>query len=175
MTLREAVEANHRAAEQTPLARSMIDGTMTIEQYHNFIFNMKEVYSAIEKRITFMPLDVQRTQKYVDDLASLGRGAGTTVLSTNDYVRYLSQLDIPKVWAHVYVHYLGNMYGGQMLKKNMPWQSSHLDFDDVKGSIAYVRANITGIDHGEANLAFEWTVKIYDELHRAFGRDSTSA
>jgi heme oxygenase len=173
MTLREAVEANHRAAEQTALAKSMIDGTMDLVMYHQLLFNMREIYAAIEKRLPFLPANVLRTKRYDDDLADLSRGAGTPMHSTADYVRYISTIDIPAVWAHVYVHYLGNMYGGQMIGKKLPWKHSHLEFDDLKGCISYVRANITEVDPNEANRAFEWTIGVYDELHRTFRRNSS--
>lgn len=175
MSLREAVETNHRAAEQTALARAMIDGTMGEELYHQFLFNMREVYAAIERKITFLPADVQRVQRYTEDLDALGRGAGTPLQSTQDYVRYINGLDVPATWAHVYVHYLGNMYGGQMLRKKLSWKSSHLDFNDVKACIGYVRTNIEGVDPAEANRAFERTIAIYDELHRHFGRNGAAA
>lgn len=175
MTLREAVESNHRAAEQTALARSMIDGTMDVELYHQFLFNMREIYWAIEKRLPFLPANIHRTAKYDADLEDLARGSGTLMQSTQEYSRWISNLDVPNVWAHVYVHYLGNMYGGQMIGKKFSWKHSHLEFDDLKGCIAYVRANITGVDPAEANRAFEWTIRIYEELYRTFGRDSAAA
>ena len=62
-----------------------------------------------------------------------------------------------------------------MLKKHMAWPASHLVFDDVKGGIAYIRANIADISHAEANKSFEWTIKIYDELYRTFGQDGKAA
>ena len=175
MNLREAVEANHRAAEQTALAKSMIDGTMDMALYHQFLFNMREIYSAIEKRLEFLPADVKRVSRYTDDLNDLNRGAGTPLQSTQEYSRYLSSIDVPSLWAHVYVHYLGNMYGGQMLKKKFTWKCSHLEFNDVKSCITYVRNNIEGVDPAEANRAFEWTIRIYDELHRDFRRNSAAA
>lgn len=175
MNLREAVEANHRAAEQTALARSMIDGTMGVELYHQFIFNMKEIYAAMERKLPFLPDDVKRTKRYEDDLMDLGRGSGTPMPSTLEYIRYIGSLEVKDAWAHVYVHYLGNMYGGQMIGKKLNWKHSHLDFNDLKNCIAYVRTNISGVDPAEANRAFEWTIRIYDELHRDFGRDGAPA
>lgn len=173
MNLREAVEVNHRAAEQTHLAQAMIHGTLTEELYHQFIFNMAEVYAAIEKRLPFLPATVSRNKAYADDIAALNRGAGTILQSTAQYTQYIASLPIPAVWAHVYVHYLGNMYGGQMIKKSMPWQATHLEFTDLKKCIEYVRTNIADISHAEANQSFEWTIKIYDELYRTFGQHGT--
>ena len=93
------------------------------------------------------------------------------VIATNvkNYVQYLSGLSANDRWAHVYVHYLGNMYGGQMIGKQLPGPHAHLSFEDLKGCIAYVRANLADISHDEANTAFDWTMRIYDELYQLFG------
>jgi len=175
ITLREAVSDVHEAAEQTPLAQAMANGTMTEVQYHHYLFNMMLIYDAMERKLHFMPDDVKRVERYKSDLAALGRGAGTPVHATNRYVEYISRLTIPQTWAHVYTHYLGNMYGGQMLGKHMAWQHTHLQFDNIKQCISYVRANLDDVDHEEAKSAFAWTIEVYDELHNAFGRDSTAA
>jgi len=173
--LREATSHNHKAAEKTAFSQAMINSTLTEVQYHNFIFNMLAIYGAIERRLHFMPDSVKRADKFKADLTALGRGAGTPTNSTNRYVDYIDQLDVQRAWAHAYVHYLGNMYGGQILAKKIPWQHSHLEFDNLKQCINYIRANITDVDPAEANNAFEWIIKIYDELHYSSGPNSSPA
>lgn len=175
MNLRDATHEKHRLAEQTDFSQSMINGNLTVELYHQFLFNMFQIYEAIENKINFLPADISRVQKYKNDLSNLNRGAGTTLTSTNSYVRHIYSLTIPQVWAHIYVHYLGNMYGGQMLKKNLIWPSSHLDFNDVKAAISYIRSNINDVDPNEANTAFDWTIKVYDELYKTFRSNSSTA
>lgn len=169
ITLREAVADSHHRAEQTALAQAMIAGTMGEELYHQYLFNMAQIYLAMEAKIPFLPNDVQRNAAYANDLRTLGRGAGTMLPATQAYVNHIASLDVPRTWAHIYVHYLGNMYGGQMLRKNIAWPSTHLEFANLRDCIAYIRANITDVDPAEANLAFEWTIRVYDELHNAFG------
>jgi len=174
ITLREATAASHHAAEQTALAQAMIQGTMSLPLYHQFIFNMAQIYSAIETKIPYLPGNVQRSPAYAADLKALDRGSGTMLRITQEYVTYIMNLDVPRAWAHIYVHYLGNMYGGQMLKKNITFPTAHLEFKDIKDCISYVRANISDIDPAEANRAFDWTMKVYDELDRVFGQDSAA-
>lgn len=173
MDLREATHEKHKQAENTEFSKALVEGLLTEELYHQFLFNMLQVYAAIERRIPYLPSDVSRVSKFKDDLAALNRGSGTILPGTSAYIGYIESIDIPRVWAHVYVHYLGNMYGGQMIRKKLSWPSSHLSFDDVKSCITYVRGNVKDIDPAEANAAFDWTVRIYDELHRTFRRDGS--
>lgn len=175
MDLREATYQKHREAERTELSKAMVKRELTEELYHQFVFNMAQIYNAIEKRLDFLPNDVKRSQKYQDDLRSLNRGSGTVLPSTAAYVGYLYSIEIPMLWAHVYVQYLGNMFGGQMLRERMPGPCTHLDFNDVQSCIAYVRANIRDVDPGEANKAFDHVIGIYDELYRTFGKNGASA
>jgi len=175
MDLREATYQKHREAEKTELSKAMVRKALTEELYHQFVFNMGQIYQAIEKRMDFLPNDVKRSQSYLNDLKAINRGSGTMMKSTDRYVRYLSSIDVPKLWAHVYVQYMGNMFGGQMLRERMPGPCSHLDFNDVKSCIAYIRANVKDVDPNEANNAFDHVIEIYDELYRTFGKDGASA
>lgn len=169
MNLREAVKEAHDRAEQTALSRLMISGTMRDHTYAALLENMMQIYAELESDGMITKIEVLRYHRLRDDLASLGGSRWPMAASVLDYVRYLRDLDAKGRWAHVYVHYLGNMYGGQMLRKTLPGKASHLHFDDIKGCIAYVRENIADVDPAEANAAFEWTIKIYDELHHLFG------
>lgn len=175
MTLKEAVNDVHRAAERTELAQAMIRGTLDPELYYQFLYNMREIYFAIEQRLPDLPANIKRVDWYDRDILEMNREHGQIVPAVAHYVRYISDLDIKDVWAHTYVHYLGNMYGGQMLKKRMPGPSSHLDFDNVQDSIAYIRSQIADIRHQEAIVSFDWTIKIYDELYRTFRQNSTTS
>ena len=56
-----------------------------------------------------------------------------------------------------------------MIGRRLPGQHDHLLFDDLKGCIAYVRDNLGDVSADEANCAFTWTIKVYDELYNLFG------
>ena len=175
ITLRKAVESVHRTAEQTALAQAMIRGTLDIPLYYQFVYNMREIYAAIERRIPDLPSNIVRADQYDYDIQMMNIEHGQIVPGVAHYVHYLETLPITDVWAHTYVHYLGNMYGGQMLKKRMPGSSRHLDFVDVQNSIAYIRERIVDIRHEEAIRSFEWTIRIYDELYKTFGQNSPTS
>jgi len=169
MDLREAVKANHQAAERTRWSQMMISGDMRIEQYGAMLYNMHPIYAELERTGLITKPEVLRAKLVQADLDALGGSTHGLTLSTVYYTRYLESLDERARWAHIYVHYLGNMYGGQMIGRRLPGAHSHLLFDDLKGCIAYVRGNLANVSAQEANCAFEWTIKVYDELHNLFG------
>jgi heme oxygenase len=169
MDLRQAVQDNHRAAERTRWSQMMISGDMRIEQYAAMLYNMLPIYAELERTGLITKPEVLRASLVQADLDALGGTKHGLTLSTVYYTRYLESLDDTARWAHIYVHYLGNMYGGQMIGRRLPGQHDHLLFDDLTGCIAYVRENITDVRSDEANTAFIWTIKVYDELYNLFG------
>lgn len=175
ITLKEAVNDVHRAAERTDLAQMMIRGEFDVPIYYQFIYNMREVYAAIERRLPDLPSNIKRVDHYDNDIRAMDFLNGQVVPSVAHYVSYIESLDLKDVWAHTYVHYLGNMYGGQLLKKRMPGPATHLDFENTDELIAYIRSQIADIRHQEAIVSFDWTIRIYDELYRTFRQNSTTS
>lgn len=169
MDLRQATRDKHTLAENTALSRSMVDGTMRVSTYAAFMENMLAIYEELERDGTITKPEVLRTDRIRSDIASLGTDPSGLALSTIYYVRYLRELPARGRWAHIYVHYLGNMYGGQLIGRRLPGSHTHLDFDDLKGCISYVRDNLGDVTPEEANNAFDWTIRVYDELHTLFG------
>ncbi len=169
MELREAVRDSHTRAEQTALSQLMITGGMSKQLYAAFLKNMLEVYAELERTDTIQKIEVLRTSLILQDINQFDVKHTEIAPEVKNYVNYLSALSMKDRWAHIYVHYLGNMYGGQMIGKSLPGPHAHLKFENLKDCIAYVRGNITDINHSEANAAFEWTMKIYDDIHRLFG------
>ena len=169
MDLREAVKANHQAAEKTRWSQMMISGDMRIEQYAAMLYSMLPIYTELERTGLITKPQVLRARLVQSDLDALGGTKHGLTLSTVYYTRYLETLEDRDRWAHIYVHYLGNMYGGQMIGRRLPGQHTHLMFHDLQECISYVRENLTDVRPEEANTAFQWTIRIYDELYHLFG------
>jgi heme oxygenase len=169
MDLREAVRDSHKRAEQTELSKLMISGNMRPDTYAGFLENMQLIYAELERDGMIVKPEVLRNDIILQDISELGRGPTAIAPNVINYVNYLKELSTKDRWAHAYVHYLGNMYGGQMIGKQLPGPHAHLIFEDLKGCIAYVRENLVDIRHDEANYAFEWTITVYDELYHLFG------
>lgn len=171
LSLKDAVKHVHDAAEQTALSQMLVAGDFTAHEFVTYLSNMQIIYSKLESRnvITHEPL--MRSKLMLADIAAnqalLADHALIPTLSTvYEYADYIELLSKDQVWAHVYVHYLGDLYGGQIIAKQMPYACSYLAFDNRIECIDYVRSNIASCSAEQAIIAFEWVIKIYDELYR---------
>ena len=164
-SLKENTAENHRRAENTELVRLIFQKTITPEQYSNLLINQLIYYSAIEQHGLVGP-ELSRIMSIVNDIRELNCSILTVSPLSYEYADYIATLTKQQCWAHVYVHYLGDMMGGQMLKRCVPGSGTRFVFENSAGSISDIRMNVSIADSAEANRAFDWTIRIYDDLYR---------
>jgi heme oxygenase len=85
--------------------------------------------------------------------------------STLEYYNYLIGLypNKEKITAHLYTWHLGDLHGGQMIKKILPGSHKNLEFKNSEELIKNVRLLLDDSMADEANLAFKWAMKIMEE------------
>ena len=89
--------------------------------------------------------------------------------TTKDYVIYLKSLTDPKkILAHLYTWHMGDMFGGQMIKKIIDAPHTHLEFENTLELITVMRPMLTDDLADEANVAFDWAIKILQEYDNEF-------
>jgi heme oxygenase len=86
--------------------------------------------------------------------------------TTDAYYQYLLNLgnQPERIWAHIYVWHMGDLYGGQMIKRLVPGSSAALEFENKDQLILFIRTHCTTDMADEAKLAFEYAIKIMNEL-----------
>lgn len=168
--LRAAVHVLHEQAEKTNLAQSLINGTIDSKKYKNLCFQLYLIADYIEKK-TDLPSTLQRRTAFVKDIAECLESPVNICFATANYLTYLAGIE-NDLKGHIYAHYLGWLYGGQMIAKKLNLPKHHLQFENVKDSVEYMRnkilTNLTSNDAEEAKIAFEFIIAIYkeiDELH----------
>lgn len=166
-SLREATAENHRLAENTELVKLIFNKQISVEQYSNLLINQLIYYSAIEQH-GLVDSDMSRIIPIIADIRELARTTFVVSSLSYDYADYISTLTKQQCWAHIYVHYLGDMMGGQMLKRSVPGQGRRFNFFEQAQSISTIRMNVSIADAAEANCAFDWTIRIYNDLYRRF-------
>lgn len=128
--LREGTMASHRAAEQTAFVKAFLQGSIRREAYAKHLALLRSVYGALESNLLNNAADVcvariyfpelTRTQALDSDLRFFGMSGGETSPGTEKYVMRLNEIGQKKPWllaAHSYVRYLGDLSGGQALKR----------------------------------------------------------
>lgn len=164
--LRLAVHDLHNQAEKTNIAQAMIAGTLSPLKYKKLCYQLYLICDFVESHIQ-LPIYLQRRKQFVLDIANCLGEPVNECFSTANYLNYLvSAKDTLK--GHLYAHYLGWLYGGQMIAKKLELPKNHLEFENVKAAVDYMRNHIlvdlTTDDAEEAKRAFEAIIAIYKEI-----------
>tara|TARA_R110000868_G_scaffold9620_6_gene47635 strand:- start:59536 stop:60057 length:522 start_codon:yes stop_codon:yes gene_type:complete len=167
--LREQCQDLHTQAEETKLAQALIKGSVPAKVYKQLLWQLYLIADVIERKCRFDTTDLDRRQKLVFDIAQMGQGEVSMLASTSAYCAELNNLTLDQLRGHIYVHYLGWLYGGQMLRKNLKFPVTHLEFQDVKACVDYIRSRVlvdlTDADSLAAQRAFQSIMEIYNELY----------
>ena len=174
-TLRDACALVHQQAEETNLSQMLVTGQMDQKSWATFVYNLRPIYSTIESRNFFELPELNRTSALISDYTAncTDNNIPIIVPSVNLYTSYLSCLDSNSIWSAVYVHYMGDLYGGQMIASKIPWQASYLKFTNRANCIDYVRQNTINTSPILAIESFKWIIQIYNEIYQLI-RPSTS-
>jgi len=85
--------------------------------------------------------------------------------STKDYLNYCENKDKPEdLIPHMYVRHFGDMYGGAMIAKKVPGLGMMYKFKDKEGLKEKVRAILNDDMADEANICFEFAIRLFEEL-----------
>ncbi len=159
------------------MAQSMVKGTLSVEAYIDLLANLLIAYGDIESKARrvggLKELNgISRFSAMLEDLVELVSKSNVRPKIYNDFVAEYCD----RVWhqsknatlAHVYVHHMGDMYGGQMLKDKLPGQCRRYVFENRGDLIAGIRLNL---QHDEANMqeaiaAFDFVIGLYDRVTR---------
>jgi heme oxygenase len=172
LPLKEAIAEKHSLAEKMPFNQRMFRGELSNEEYILYLSQQLAVFDAIEKHELPHPSLNRAKLIYTDikELMKLDEGAGLDIkplISTNEYRKYLNTLTQEEILPHVYLNYLAIMFGGQMMKKNVPGSGKMYEFDgDVREIAGTIRAIQKDEWADEANKALDFNISILDELQK---------
>jgi heme oxygenase len=169
--LKDACKELHDRAETTRLAQDLITGTIDSHIYNIYCYQLYLIADAIEQKID-IGKNLARRNSLVQDIALSPASRVDAVPATTAYVQYLTNLNVDKIKGHIYAHYLGWLYGGQMIAKKLSLPKNHLTFENVKECVDHVRDNIlvdlTVDDAEEAKIAFTFIILMYNELYELY-------
>jgi heme oxygenase len=172
MSLKEITKDKHTEAEHTPFMSAVFKKSMPVEIWADYTYNKMLWYGAIETKA--------RAEGLLDDLKGIDRAYALYQDAKEmtggqfpkfrqaaiDYHRYILDLEPGKVAAHLYVWHMGDLFGGQMIKKVLPPPHRNLEFNNVDQLKETIRAKLDDSLGDEAIVAFDWAIKImhtYDD------------
>lgn len=192
--LREGTKKSHSMAENTGFIACFLKGTVEKNSYRKLVSNLYFVYSAMEEEMAkhqhhpvlsklYFP-ELDRKQSLEQDLAyyfgSNWREQVAPSAATQEYVNRIHQVaneDPELLVAHLYTRYLGDLSGGQILKKIA---QNAMNLSDGNGT------NFYEFDHIPDEKAFKVNYRqamddlpieeakadlIVDEANDAFGKN----
>lgn len=172
MNLKEATAEKHNQAEQTPFMKAVFAKKLPSDIWIDFTYQKSLFYNGIEgvagacNLISDVP-EIRRAHylylDYKDMCQSQFNHSYRQV--TIDYYKYILNLfpDADRIMAHLYVWHMGDLYGGQMIKKIVPGSHRSLDFKNPDLLKEKIRAKLKDSMAEEANVAFDWAIKILND------------
>lgn len=200
--LRAGTRGAHEQAERSALMQRLLAGRLPLADYRRLLEQFQALYDALESSLSRLADQPQVSRLYraelrrgpalAEDLRDLhalepDHPPASLVPATRDYVdrlQHLARHDPPRLLAHAYVRYLGDLYGGQLVGRRLREQHGLSDsrgthfyeFGDaarVRSLIGGFRAALDGLvltpDQAddmvaEACEAFERHRQIFDQL-----------
>nr|YP_009774066.1 heme oxygenase [Caulacanthus okamurae]QIZ74683.1 heme oxygenase [Caulacanthus okamurae] len=199
--LREGTTKSHSMAENVSFVKSFLSGVVDKKSYRKLVANLFFVYSAIEEEMKknkdhyaiqsiYFP-ELHRKSSLSKDLQYYyGPNWQQCVepsLATKNYVdriREISNNQTELLISHAYTRYMGDLSGGQILKKiarnamRLPdaQGTAFYDFSNINDDNTFKKKYRDALDNlsvndiqisqiiAEANIAFNLNMKIFQEL-----------
>ena len=180
MSLKELTADKHQQAEDTLFMKAVFAKTLPFDLWVDFTYQKQLWYKEIEHAARQAGLldalpGFERAGLIMDDYEAMDKPIGsynTYKQETKDYASYIRSLDDPKrIMAHLYTWHMGDLHGGQMIKKIVEAPHTHLEFEDRAELIKAVRIMLSDDMGVEANIALEWAIKIMESYDSSLGQN----
>jgi heme oxygenase len=168
MSLKELTKDSHDRAENTEFMKAVFKKRMPEAVWADYTYQKSVFYASIETvardaGLTLDILEIERGLKLYQDAREMFDGNFPRLRPvTVEYSRYILDLagQPDKIMAHLYTWHMGDLFGGQMIKKMLPPPHRNLEFNDVDILKMKIRVKLNDSMAVEANTAFEWAIKL---------------
>ena len=163
--IKELTWEYHKNAERQQFVKLLLSGSIDEKLYATYLYNQLKCYSKLEQYCLESSL-------FLDTL-NLPRAETE---STKAYVKHLDTIrgENEKLYAHVYVRHLGDLSGGQMIKRKTPGPNRYYIFkhgeakeykrivkERVESYLNLYEVNVLP----EAIFCFESATKLFKEMY----------
>ena len=181
--IKDLTMEKHKNAERQEFVKVLMSGNIDKQVYATYLYNQLQCYSTLEKYGMHNSLfqqtpGLQRAEAIQYDYKKLWTVDEAPLIteSTKEYCKHLDTImdDAEKLYAHIYVRHLGDLSGGQMIKRKTPGPNRYYTFKDkqVREYKRIVREIINNYLNlyevnilAEANFCFDSATKLFKEMH----------
>lgn len=168
-SLRDLIQDIHTKAEQHRFAKYLFNQPVDAKVYSDYLYNQFVIYNALEKRVKETGVlegldDIYRAHRIFNDYKEIQTGESKKYLATIEYEKYIRDCPAENLIAHIYVRHFGDMYGGSLLRRNVPGSGTMYDFENKKELIAAIRSKLTPEMATEATKVFQSAIDLFEEL-----------
>lgn len=171
--IKQLTMQHHKAAERCEFVNILLSGKINPDLYATFLWNQYLKYTELEKLGDqygmFKGIEtVKRKDKIYADFLELWQYGDNpiTLESTADYIHHIRTLGNKQhIFAHIYVHHMGDLSGGQIIAKRVPGKGKMYHFQhDTTELKDQIRARTTDEMAEEAGVCFDFAIKTFVEL-----------
>lgn len=163
-SIKELCADLHDELEAVPFNQKMFRGEQTIAERKSYLASWKPIMKFLDPMV---PTPMRRWENIKNDLKASGPGHHVPVTSSYAYLHHIDSLKGKEYHGHVYLNYMGFMFGGQIMKKRYPDTASLYEFDDIVYWRDYVRKHYVHVEDEK----FVQQVKKGFQMHIAMSRE----
>lgn len=172
--LKELTWEHHKDAERQEFVKVLMSGNINPKFYATFLWNQHVKYDLLEAlvSVTGQLIDIPniwRKQRIYEDFIELWpyEEQPVTLECTKKYINHMRTLmtDSNALMSHVYVMHMGDLSGGQMIKKKVPGAGRMYEFE---GDISEMKEKIRALTNDdmaeEARKCFDFATQTFKEM-----------
>jgi heme oxygenase len=123
------------------MAHGLLNGLMDIRRAPNIWADYEELWEDLDNPPQLLPV----CREYADHIMSIKE-------------------DPQKLFAHMYTRHMGDLSGGQMIRKKIPGSGTLYDFEDGPALKELIRERLDDSMADEAKICFNFATKTFQEL-----------
>lgn len=135
MDIKSATQDLHTELENVPFNQRMFRGKQTPLERMNYVLGWQLIFAELDLQVP----EFLRRSEYINlDLANL-KVDGQAPQAAKEYANSIKRSE--NTSAHIYLNYMGFLYGGQIMRKHYPETSCLYTFDDLVYARQWIRDN----------------------------------